>query len=293
MNTFSISDLQDYSGIKAHTIRIWEQRYNALQPNRSEGNTRYYDGNQLRRLLNIVSLMESKHKISDLCAMTDESLYILIEAKFQNNGKNENGNEYFISQLIAAATNFDEPFFEKIFANCVIRLGLRNTYLEIIFPLLNRMGLMWASGNRFAAYEHFSSNLIMQKLNAAIDALPPNDPANSSTWVLFLPENEYHEIGLLFSYYILRLNGKKVIYLGSNLPLDMLIGAAEKIKPNHLLFFLVHNNTQENSQIYLNELKKYFGKSKIHISGNKNLIEKLKLGKEIFWEQSIEDLEKQ
>jgi MerR family transcriptional regulator, light-induced transcriptional regulator len=292
MNLFSISELQQFSGIKAHTIRMWEQRYNALQPTRSEGNTRYYDNNQLRRLLNIVSLMESDYKVSELCSMTDSMLFKLLEEKQKSATLIDETNEYFISQLIAAATSFDETHFEKIFSNCVLRLGMRNTYLHVIYPMLNRIGIMWATGTISPAYEHFSSNIIKQKLFSAIDSLPPAKSSRNS-WLLFLPENEFHEIGLLFSHYIIRQAGKKVIYLGSNVPFETLMDAIEKVNPGHLLFFLVHHDTSENSQDYIDSLRKYFGKAKLHFSGNEKLINKLKIGKECNWIRSVEELENQ
>ena len=119
---FTISQLQQFSGIKAHTIRIWEQRYNALTPNRSDGNTRYYDNIQLRRLLNIVSLMED-YKVSQLCLMDDNELFKKLEQHLEQNISSEDGNEYSISQLIVSALSFDELHFDKIFSNCLLQIG--------------------------------------------------------------------------------------------------------------------------------------------------------------------------
>lgn len=291
MDLFSISELQQFSGIKAHTIRVWEQRYNALSPTRSEGNTRYYNNIQLKRLLNIVSLMESDYKVSELCTMTDEKLMELLENKQKNIPIIDGTNEYFIAQLIAAASSFDEAHFEKIFSNCVLRMGLRNTYTGVIYPMLYRIGLMWATGTISTAYEHFCSNIIKQKLFSAIDSLPP--AKSNKSWLLFLPENEFHEIGLLFSHYLIRQHGNKVIYLGGNVPIETLITAVEETKSTHLLFFLVHYDTPEASQDYLNSLKNKFSKIKINLSGNDKLISKLKIGNDMNWIRSVEDLEKQ
>ena len=289
---YSISQLQTLSGIKAHTIRIWEQRYAALHPSRSEGNTRYYDDTQLRRLLNIASLLNTGHKVSDLCSMKDRELSDLLEEQFLNEEKNDDSSEYFISQLIAAALNFDETHFEKIFSNCILRLGLKNTYIQIIYPLLNRIGLMWASDTMSPASEHFAVNLIKQKILAATDTLPPAKNSKSN-WLLFLPENEYHEIGLLFAQFILRESGQKVVYLGGNVPLGVLESAVKKINPTHLFFFLVHNNLPEDTQEYLESLKKSFSERKLYISGNRKLISQLKLGKEFKWVQSVDTFEKE
>jgi hypothetical protein len=241
MNNFSISQLQQFSGIKAHTIRIWEQRYNALTPNRSEGNTRYYDDSQLRRLLNIVSLMDSEYKVSELCLMPDEKLFNLIKSKLVSNSVEASSAAYFVSQLIAAGMCYDVAAFEKIFSTSIKKFGIRDTYIKVIYPLLDRIGLMWSCDTMPPAQEHFISNIIRQKLFSAIDELPPAKSLKD-TWLLFLPENEFHEIGLLFSYYVIRNAGKRVVYLGSNLPLDTLISAAKDINPSNLLFFLVHND---------------------------------------------------
>lgn len=287
MNLFSISDLQQFSGIKAHTIRIWEQRYNALTPFRSEGNTRHYSNEQLRRLLNIVSLMESDFKVSELCAMPDEKLFDLVEAK-QNNWLHDDSEAYFVSQLISAAISFNEVHFEKVFSNCLLRMGLIDTYTKVIYPMLNRVGIMWSTGKFSPAYEHFSSNLIRQKLFSAIDSLPPAKTVENS-WLLFLPENEFHEIGLLFSNFLIRQAGVKVVYLGTDVPFETLIDAVEKTSPAHLLFFLVHYDTVENAQKYIGDLKKSFGDIKIHLSGNEKLISQLQLEKRDNWIRSINE----
>ncbi len=290
MELFTISQLQQFSGIKAHTIRIWEQRYNALLPSRSEGNTRYYESNQLRRLLNIVSLLDEGFKISELGCMPDEKLYNLVETKVIAKTIKDDSNEYYIAQLIAASTSFDQMHFDKIFSNCLLRIGMRNTYTQVIYPTLIRMGLMWAANSLSAAFEHFCSQLIIQKMHAAVDALPPAKP-DTSKWLLFLPENEFHEIGLLFSNYLLRLTGRKVIYLGSNVPLNALQNAVYHTHPDNLLLFFVHNDTTSDTQDYLNNLKLKFPNTEIYVSGNEKLINKLLVTEGFHWIRSVEDFE--
>ncbi len=287
---FTISQLQLFSGIKAHTIRIWEQRYNALTPNRSEGNTRYYDNSQLRRLLNIVSLMNADYKVSQLCVMTDEELFDILEKQLDSTIVTEDGNEYFISQLIASGVSFDEVHFDKIFSNCMLRLGVRDCYLKIIYPMLNRIGMMWANNTMSPVQEHFISNIIRQKLYTAIDSLPPSKNSNE-TWLLFLPENEFHDIGLLFASYIIRQAGKKVVYLGNSVPYETIAIAVDEIQPTDLLLFLVHNDSPEYSQMYLDTLNNGFSKINVHIAGNEKLISQLKLKKNCKWIKSVEDLE--
>ena len=227
MNNFTISQLAQFSGVKAHTIRIWEQRYRALEPQRSEGNTRYYTDEQLRRLLNLVSLMDSGRRISDLAALKDRELFELLKQQLP---KDELRTElpdkgFFISQLVAAGMSYDAPGFEKILTHCLLRFGMTQTYTEVIYPMLSRIGLLWASNELPPAQEHFISNLLRQKLFTAIDSLPL-PPSDAPSWLLFLPENEFHELGLLMTDYLLQL-----------------------------LFFMVHRDAPESVGAYLQNLR--------------------------------------
>nr|WP_240347837.1 MerR family transcriptional regulator [Longitalea arenae] len=257
---FSISQLQQFSGIKAHTIRIWEQRYNALKPGRSEGNTRYYSGDQLRRLLNIVSLLHTDMKISELCALSDEKLNRLIEkqATFAQPAHPE--FEFYIAQINAAALEYNELRFDKVFSNALLRYGLKDTYIHIIYPSLDRLSLMWSASMLAPAQEHFITGLFRQKFLAATDALPVPTAATAAkdAWLLFLPEDEWHELGLLLANYLLRLAGKKVFYLGPNLPYDSLVAAVKAVKPSNLLYFLVRKNDPEIDQELLTRISQQF-----------------------------------
>ncbi len=280
MDHFSISQLEQFSGIKAHTIRIWEQRYNALSPDRSEGNTRSYNSLQLRRLLNIASLLREGQKPSVVCRLPDSRLLQLMEERLKQDAPTDPSSEYYVSQFIVASTTFNEVFFEKIFSNCLLRFGMYDTYVRVIYPLMKRIGLLWSAGKISPAYEHFCSNMIRQKISAAIDALPP--PTSSRKfWLLFLPENEFHEIGLLFSYYMLKEAGKKVIYLGSNVPFETLVQTVLEARPSHLLLFLVHYDEPAEAAAYLQKLKKQFSHSSIHVAGTDPWLSSLKTGKDI------------
>ncbi len=267
MNSFTISQLQDYSGIKAHTIRIWEQRYNALQPKRSEGNTRYYDNHQLRRLLNIVSLMNTDHKISQLCAMSDAELNALIDEHYLKQDVSESNLEMYVSQMIAAAFEFNETRFEKLFSNCLLRFGLKDTYILVIYPALVRLGLLWTKDALPPAHEHFIINLIRQKILTAIEALPPA-VSSENAWLLFLPEDEFHETGLLIAYFLIRSAGKKVYYLGANVPLSSLQQTIDSIDIRHVLGFLVSKNDKKDAIKAINELCTRNAQIKFHIACN-------------------------
>jgi MerR family transcriptional regulator, light-induced transcriptional regulator len=290
MDLFTISDLEQFSGIKAHTIRIWEKRYNALTPHRSDGNTRYYDNTQLKRLLKIVSLTDMGHKVSEVCVLDEEGLNKLLEDALNKTMKEEEAYDYFIMQIISSGIEFNEAQFEKLFSNCILRFGLKETYINIIYPVLLRTGLLWIRDSLLPVQEHFFTNLIRQKLLAAIDALPP-EKSSSESWLLFLPENEFHEIGLIFAHYLIRHAGKKVIYIGANVPLESLRHAVTAINPSHLLFFMVHNNMPEESQRYLDMLGKNFKDTRIFLSGNQKLIDQLKTVGNMKWIKKVSDLE--
>jgi len=289
MDTFSISDLQQFSGIKAHTIRMWEQRYNALTPKRSDGNTRSYDNTQLRRLLNIVSLMNQEHKVSELCSMPDKEIYKLIETKINNEIGNFEHYEHFISQMVLTAMNFNEVHFEKLFSGCLLRFGLKDTYIQVLYPVLNRLGMMWSINSIPPAQEHFITNLIRQKILTATDSLPLTD-ATARTWLLFLPENEFHEIGLMFAQWLLKYHGNRVIYLGANVPIDSLENAVINTKPTDIYCFMVHHNLPEGIESYLKEIAKKFKHYNIHISVNEHLRKNIKTGKEIHFIDNVESL---
>lgn len=263
MDAFSISQLGQYAGVKPHTIRAWEKRYSALKPARSKGNTRYYDGLQMRRVLNIVSLIDAGYKVSELCVLPDEQLARLVDNFYRTNG-NET-EEYFISQLIAAGMTYDEPYFDQIFSRCLNRYKLKQAYLLVLLPMLNRIGIMWRCNKASVAHEHFISNMLRQKLFSAVDSLPSPAPS-SPKWLLFLPENEFHDIGLLLAYNLVRLSGQQAIYLGSDIPSQVLRSAVEEIQPDNLFVFLVNRNYPGSINSYILDLTRSFENGNIYIA---------------------------
>lgn len=286
MDSLSISQLAQFSGIKAHTIRIWEQRYQALTPDRTEGNTRTYTNSDLKRLLNIVSLMDSGHKISEISSKTDSELNKLIKAIYEHD-KSQDPHQ-FVSQLIAAGMQFEEETFQEILSYCFNKFGIFKTYTDVISPLLNRVGLMWTIDLLPAAPEHFMTNLIRQKILTSIDALPaPAEEAKK--WLLFLPEDEYHETALLFASYVLKSKGFKVIYLGASVPLGTLSSVVETVEPDFMMLFLIRFNHIENVENYLAGVRNNF-KGMIYMSGNAKLIHQLKLDEKMHWLVDVDSL---
>lgn len=244
----------------------------------------------MRRLLNIVSLSALGHKISELCVLQDEDLFKLIAAAQRKESAGDL-DRYYINQLIAAGISYNEVNFEKIFSHCILSYGMRDTYLKILYPMLVRIGIMWSCDMVPPAHEHFINNLVRQKLCTAINLLP--HPGESKTWLLFLPEDEWHEMGLLFASYIIRLRGDKVIYLGSNLPYSSIEDGVKNSHPDNLLLFLVRNDFTENYQQYIDRLSSDFKKKKIFIAGSAQTISPLKKRTNTYCISSAEDLEQQ
>lgn len=287
---YSISDLEQLSGVQAHTIRMWEQRYNALVPHRSAGNTRYYDDQHLIKLLNIVSINQKGLKISKICTLSQEAIHDLIEQDIQETISQSQQFEFYITQLINFGINYNEGDFSLLLSKCINENGLTQTYSVVIYPLLVRLGLMWRKDSICAAQEHFLSNIIRQKICAVINELPVvnhNEPA----WVLFLPQEEEHEIGILFANYLLRKSGKRVIYLGSRVPLANLKEVAALNDVTNLMLFMVQAKLTTGAQQYIDELSNEFKKIKIHLAGSKVLIESLKLPKNIKWLKGVSEFE--
>ena len=253
---------------------MWEQRYGALMPARTEGNTRYYDGDQLRRLLNIVSLMNTGKKISQIGPLTDEELFTLVNKETHAISEHGNSAEYFISQLVTACLTYNESYFEKMFSSAIVRYGLKDMYVQIIYPLLQRIGMMWAGNSLPPPNEHFIVNLIRQKICSAVDALPPATIRNEK-WILFLPEGEYHEIGLLLANFLVRKSGRNTIYLGPDVPLSGIEHALASTHPTHLLTFIVHKDSPEFTSSFLHALHRHFRGDTAYIAIEKEAFEEV------------------
>ena len=270
MNYYSIKDLETYSGIKAHTIRIWEKRYNLLYPVRTDTNIRQYDDDQLLKLLNTVTLLESGWKISKISKLSKDELMKTTEQCFK-----ENVDKNFlvsVNQLVTAMFEFDESKFDEILNSCIESLGIYGAITEIAYPLLQRIAMMWRLDEISPAQEHFASNMIRQKLITAIDALPPSSEMSNSSFVLFLPELEYHEIGLLLASYLLKERGFKTFYLGSNTPVEAVDKMAQKCNPTHLFTFLITRKTPEEIEDFILDLSSRFKDQEIWLAGHKSVL---------------------
>ncbi|WP_316829509.1 MerR family transcriptional regulator [Pedobacter aquatilis] len=287
---YSISDLEQLSGIQSHTIRAWEQRYNALKPMRTEGNTRFYDDSQLKKLLNIVMLNQSGLKISKICSLSDSDLLKMLDA-YITLAPEKPKFDYFVTQLIKSGLAYDEYAFDKLLTACIDKFGMSDAYRYIMYQVLVRLGLMWQKDNICPAQEHYLANIIKRKIFKAIDELPLKENSKE-TWLLFLPEDEEHDIGLLFSHYILRANNKKVIFLGARVPLTSIKKVLLENKIDSLLFFMVGIRYKKTAQKYLDDLQAIGADTKINIAGNTHLLNQLTMSENVTIFNTLEDFER-
>ncbi len=217
---FSIKDLENLSGIKAHTIRIWEKRYNLFQPNRTETNIRYYSLASLQKLLNITFLNRNGYKVSKIAQLTSEEIPALVKQI----AKESDPENHYVDLFKIAMLNFDQTLFYKTFRDLSKEQSLSDIFHNVFVPLLDQIGLLWQTDTITPAHEHFIFELIKQKIliyaDKAVNEASQNE--KSKTFVLFLPDNEIHELGLLFINYELILRGFKSIYLGQSVPIDSL-----------------------------------------------------------------------
>ncbi len=291
MSLYTIAQLAELSGIKPHTIRIWEKRYKLLEPERTDTNIRRYDDSQLRRLLNTVTLLNSGVKISKIAAFSEKEINELIEKKINDQKSSDFTSEVLINQMFTAALTYNETDFEKAFSSAILRFGVKDTYLKVIYPLLVRAGYMWLNTSLSPCQEHFISNIIKRKLFTVIDSLPLTTKSNQK-WILFLPENEYHEIGLLFAYYLIRAAGHTVVYLGANIPYEDLSVTVQEFNPSHLLFFSVHRLPKSGLQRYIKVIESEFKKTQIVVSADSFELKTIKAAKNVALVSSVEDFEK-
>src|SRR5574343_131769 len=229
MAEYKIKDLETLTGIKAHTIRIWEKRYGLISPERTETLIRTYSDEELTMLLNIAMLNKHGVKISKIAQMKPEQISSKVWDLM-----GEQSVDSCTEKFILALLNLDERLFKDTLQFLIDEKGLEETFKENLIPFLDRIGVMWMVGTINPAQEHFISNLIRQKIISSIDKLEV--PVKSEHPImLFLPEHEWHEISLLFYHYSIRRNGLYTIYLGQSLPYDALLECVERFKPRALV----------------------------------------------------------
>jgi MerR family transcriptional regulator, light-induced transcriptional regulator len=265
MNTFSIRDIENLCGIKAHTLRVWEQRYQIISPRRKAGNHRLYDNNDLKYLLQIAYLYHHGHKISFL-ARLDEKALCELALQMPQAGT---ANEIFISHLIGASIDFDQELFDRVLHNIILHMGFEKAVTQVVYPFLKKIGLLWLTGNVIPAQEHFASELIIKKLEVAIHGLEnPISFEDGRNILLYTPSGEFHEIPLLYMRYLMKKNGAATVYFGKNVALEELHYYCSHRRVSHLYFHLVTNIMRCEPDQYLKKLTDLFPGHHIVISGS-------------------------
>ena len=263
MATYSIKDMEKLSGIKAHTIRIWEKRYSLISPSRTDTNIRLYSDAELRKLLNISILVRNGMRISQISRLPDSVLGEKVAFLAQTTSKIEDLSEGLISSMI----EFDENKFDRILSNLIIKFGFEDTYIKVLTPFFEKVGILWQTGTILPAQEHFVSSLIRQKLIIAIDSQRDVPITRKSNFLLFLPEGEMHELGLLFSQYLLRKRGFSTVFLGQNLPTDNLSMLSEKLQVDALITSFTLSSVGLNAEKIMRNILLSFPDTKILLTG--------------------------
>ncbi len=263
MIRYSINDLEKITGIKAHTIRIWEKRYNVVDPERTDTNIRFYKDEDLKKLLNISTLNKHGFKISEIVKMGNERLC----EKIVEISNASTDYDSYINNLVVSMIELDEDKFEKVLSSAIIKMGFEKTITHIIYTFLNKVGILWQVGTINPAQEHFITNLIRQKVIIAIDGQDHSPKPDAKTFLLFLPENELHELGLLFYTYIIKKAGHKVIYLGQSVPLKDVLEVIKIRKADFIITYFVAAFEAKDIPEYLRKISEGFENKDIFIAG--------------------------
>jgi DNA-binding transcriptional MerR regulator len=259
-SVFSIKDLENLTGIKAHTIRIWEKRYNVLEPMRTDTNIRFYDLASLQKLLNITLLHNHGYKISKISKYPPEKIPAMVREIISE----KSAKHHAINAFKIAMMNFDQALFFETYNTLLSEKTFREVFHEVIIPLMNEVGLLWQTDTITPAHEHFISFLIKQKLLINTEVLQTKPPSNhNKIFVLFLPMNEIHELGLMYLNYEILYNGYKSIYLGESVPLDNLKDI-KKYFDN--IIFVSYLTVQPDK----NEINNYIGKMNKEVINDNN-----------------------
>tara|TARA_B100000902_G_scaffold67967_1_gene74105 strand:- start:14920 stop:15795 length:876 start_codon:yes stop_codon:yes gene_type:complete len=253
MSKYTIEQFSQITGLNKILIRTWENRYDFLNPNRSATNIRLYDDYMLTKGIKFSILVKNGYKISKLTKFKDQDINNLIENTLEKSIDNNVKNKIYISNFIESALYFNQDLFDKNYNECIKKIGLLKFYEDVLFETMKKISVLFLNATINPSNEHFLSENIRLKLSAEIEK-NKNNIKNKKPWILFLPENEYHDIGLLFSYLILLKNKQKVIYLGQNIPRESIVNTNHK-EANLLMFVNTKKKPDflKNLTMYLTE----------------------------------------
>lgn len=285
MNAFTIKDLENLSGIKAHTIRIWEQRYTFLNPQRTETNIRYYSNDELKTVLNIALLNKYGYKISHIDKMSEDEM----KEKILSLSQAQAQQERIVNDLIHYMVDLRLEEFESSLDTYIMAKGIERTITQIIFPFLERIGILWITNHVNPAQEHLVTNIIRQKLIVGIESTVSHIQINK-TILLFLPEGEHHELGILFMYYLLKSRGVKVLYLGANVPVKDVEYVAQLKKPEFLYTHLTSVAHNFNFERFLSHISSRVATTPLIVSGLLTQQYKKKVPANVSFKKSLADV---
>ena len=261
MNQYTIDQFSKLTGLNKILIRTWENRYGFMNPVRSSTNIRYYDNSMLTQGIKYAILTRNGYKISKLINLNDDDLNKLLETALSLNSDLNLKYEVYTSKLIESAIFFNQKQFNLIYRECIKDIGFESFYKEVLIKTMNKVGILWLNSEINPAHEHFLSENIRIKLSNEIEKTETTK--NKTKWVLFLPEDEFHDIGLLFTYLILKTNKEDVIYLGQNLPRETLLSLEKG--DYKFLMFIVSNKIKDFTKKLCEFMNKNFNKSEVNI----------------------------
>jgi len=285
MNAFTIKDLENLSGIKAHTIRIWEQRYAFIKPQRTQTNIRYYSNDELKKILNISLLNKYGFKISHINKMSQAEIL----EKIVSLSNLQAQQERIVNEMIQFMVDMDVDRFEEVLDNYITARGFDKAITHVIFPFLERIGILWVTDHINPAQEHLVSNIIRQKLIAGIETVFTHINTNKLV-LLFLPEGEHHELGLLYICYLLKSRGIKTLYLGADVPIADLEFVCKAKKPDYLYTHITSAPGSFNFDKFLTQAHARMENYPMIISGQQTLTYKKPLPPKISFKTSLQEV---
>jgi hypothetical protein len=263
---FSIKDLEHFSGVKSHTIRMWEQRYGLLEPKRTATNIRYYSGEDLKKLLNVAMLLSNGYKISKVAAMGPQALTDAVMRVQQEGGS----HDAFLNMLKISMLNYDEALFRNVSRAYTEAHGFDRTVRELYLPFLSQVGILWLTDAICPAHEHFISHLLRQVIYARVDSLPVPESQNDEPMLVhYLPELEIHDISLLFMHCLAVESGKRSIFLGASVPFEDLLDLAKQFPAIHFVSYCTTVPSTAGATEYVEKIQRHFADSPhtFHLGG--------------------------
>lgn len=278
MKLYSIGELEQLSGIKAGTIRIWEKRFGIIEPWRTDTNFRMYDEGQVRKLMNVATLLADGRKISYIASISDKVLHREVVAIHELSC--DAVSISFINRLISAAVSLNEQLFHETFNAAVEYYGMYESVLRVCYPFLHKLGIMWVTETAVPVQEHFATALVRRRLLYATEQLPVKK-TGKKLFVLLLPPGEWHEIGLLFADYLIRSRGMNTIYLGQNVPYENVAAVVTEMRVSHVLLFFI-TPAGNNATTAVRDQMGLAGDATLLLAGNPSVTARIESHKNTF-----------